>query len=294
LARKEEMEFYLFISPWLLGFIFFWGGPIAASFIISLTKWPLLASPQWVGFANYIKAFHDPLFYKSLINTTYYSAGSVGGGVIISFLAALLLNQKLKGVTVFRGIWYLPSVTAGVAVAILFTWLYNPEFGLFNYILSKVGIKGPNWLWDENWAMPALIIMSFWYIGPNMIIFLAGLQGIPQSLYEASEIDGANVWQRFCYITVPLMSPIIFLVLVISLINSFQVFLQPYIMTQGGPANATLTSLLYIYRNAFEYYQMGYGATIAWMMLIVLLILTLIQFRISKYWVYYRGELKGR
>lgn len=294
LARKEEVEFYLFISPWLVGFILFGGGPMIASLIISFTKWPLLSSPKWIGLGNYTKLFNDPLFYKSLINTAYYSFASVALGIIAAFIAALLLNQKLTGITWFRTIYYLPSVVSGIAIAILFIWIYNPQFGLFNYLLSKLGIVGPSWLWDDKWAMPALIIMSLWGIGGNMVIFLAGLQGVPQSLYEASKIDGANWWQQFRHITLSVMSPVIFLVLIISLIGSFQIFLQSYVMTRGGPGNATLTCVLYIYQNAFQWWKMGYGATLAWILLIILLILTLIQFKISRYWVYYEARQKGR
>lgn len=294
LARKEELEFYLFISPWLIGFVFFTGGPIIVSFLISLTNWSILAPPQWIGFSNYAKLFTDPIFYKVLLNTAYYSSGSVSLGVGGSLVAALLLNQRLPGLRVFRTIYYLPTVIAGIPMVLLFLWLYNPSYGLFNYVLSRLGIGGLNWLWDENWAMPSLILMNLWRIGGNMIIFLAALYGVPQSLYEAARVDGANWWQQFIHITLPMISPIIFLVVIISTITSFQVFLEPYILTEGGPANATLTYVLYLYRNAFQWWKMGYSSTLAWMLIIILLTLTATQFKIARYWVYYEGAGKQK
>ena len=213
-------------------------------------------------------------------------------GVAGSLIAALLLNQRLPGLRVFRTIYYLPTVIAGIPMVLLFLWLYNPSYGLFNYVLSRLGVGKLGWLWDENWAMPAIILMNLWRIGGNMIIFLAALHGVPQSLYEAARADGANFWHQFIYITLPMISPIIFLVVVISTIASFQVFLEPYVLTEGGPANATLTYVLYLYRNGFQWWKMGYGSTLAWILLIILLSLTGIQFKLARYWVYYEAEGK--
>ncbi|MBA7627880.1 Lactose transport system permease protein LacF [subsurface metagenome] len=290
LARKEELEFYLFISPWIIGFVFFTGGPIIASFLISLTNWSILSAPQWTGLTNYTKLFTDPIFYRVLLNTAYYSCGSVSLGVGGSLIAGLLLNQRLPGLRAFRTIYYLPTVIAGIPMVLLFLWLYNPSYGLFNYVLSRLGVGKIGWLWDENWAMPSLILMNLWRIGGNMIIFLAALHGVPQSLYDAARADGANFWHQFIYITLPMISPIIFLVVVISTIASFQVFLEPYVLTEGGPANATLTYVLYLYRNGFQWWKVGYASTMAWILLIILLSLTGIQFKLARYWVHYGGR----
>lgn len=290
---RKELQFFAFISPWLIGFIAFSGGPIIASAIISFTEWSILGTPKFLGLENYRRLAADPNFWTALGNTIYYTIGSVVLITIASLLAALLLNQKLRGVRFFRTLYFLPSVTSGVAIAILFSWMYNPEFGVINYMLYKVGIIGPNWLFDEFWAMPAIIFMSLWTIGSNMMIILAGLQDIPQSLVEASRLDGANWWQEFRYVMVPMLSPVLFLVIITSTINSFQVFLQPYVMTGGGPGNATLVLVLYLYQNAFLWWKMGYGASMAWVLAIIILILTLVQFRLAGHWVYYEGERRS-
>jgi len=287
------LQFFAFISPWLLGFIAFSGGPIIASAVISFTDWNILSTPKFVGLANYQRLVNDPLVWKALGNTIYYTIGSVILMTVASLLTAILLNQELRGVRFFRTLYFLPSVTSGVAIAILFAWMYNPEFGIINYMLYKIGIVGPNWLFDEFWAMPAIIFMSLWTIGSNMMIILAGLQDIPQSLVEAARLDGANWWQEFRYVTIPMLSPVLFLVIITSTINSFQVFLQPYVMTEGGPGNATLVLVLYLYQNAFLWWKMGYGAAIAWILAVIILILTLIQFRLAGYWVYYEGERRS-
>lgn len=239
-----------------------------------------------------MKLFKEPVFYKVLINTVYYTCGTLSLMVVVPLIAAVLLNSKLPGSKVFGVIYYIPAVIVGVPMALLFSWFYNPTHGLFNYFLSSIGIRGPNWLWDENWAMPALILMSLWRIGPNMIIFLAGLQALPQPLYEAARIDGANFWQRFVYLTLPMMSPVIFLVIILSTFGSFQAFVQPYVMTGGGPANATLLGVLYLYYSGFEWGKMGYASAIAWVLLVILLIFTVIQLKLARHWVYY--EVKGK
>lgn len=290
LARQEEKWFYIFISPWLIGLGVFWIGPILFSFFMSFTEWDLVSSPVWIGLKNYVNLFHDPLFYSSLANTLYYTAGTVALGTIAAFLAALLLNQRLKGINWFRTVYYLPSVISPVAMAILFTWLYNPEFGLINYLLSRVGLKGPKWLFSETWAMPALIFMCLWYIGTNMVLFLAGLQEIPSQLYEAARIDGASWWYQFRHVTLPLISPTTFLVIVMSVIYSFQIFTQVYIMTNGGPGYTTMVYILYLYNNAFQWWKMGYASALGWILFAVILGFTLIQFRLSRYWVFYQAE----
>jgi multiple sugar transport system permease protein len=232
----------------------------------------------------------DRLFWIVLKNTFYYGFASVFLGTLCALLVAILMNQKVPGIAVFRTLYYLPSVTSGVAIAIMWLWLFNPQVGLINYLLSLVGIKGPGWLASQQWAMPALILMSLWGIGGNMIILLAGLQGIPDHLYEAARIDGANKWHEFRHVTLPMLSPVLFYVIVISIIASFQIFDNVYVMTRGGPGTATLVYVMYLYQNAFEYQKMGYASAMAWVLFLIILGLTWAQFRGSRYWVYYEFE----
>ncbi len=286
-GKREALEGYLFISPWLIGFLVFTLGPLVASIFISLSKWDIFSAPQFVGFENYIAMFRDPLFKKSLWNTFYYSIFSIPLGMAGGLALALLLNQKVKGLPIFRTIFYLPSVTSGVAVALLWKWIFNPEFGIANAILNFFGFPGLQWLNSPTWAMPALIIMSLWGVGGGMLIYLAGLQGIPRQLYEAAELDGAGSWACFINITLPMLTPTLFFQLITGIIGSFQIFTQAFVMTNGGPVNATLFYVLYLYRNAFQWWKMGYASALAWFLFVVILILTLIQFRLSKRWVHY-------
>jgi len=293
MSTHEAIWGYIFLSPWILGMIFFTGGPIIASLILAFCRWDLITPPEFVGLDNFIKIMSDPKFWKSLYNTFYYTIFAVPLGIIGSIIVALLMNQKWRSVRLLRTIYYLPSVTAGVASAIIWMWLFNPDFGLINYFLGKLGIKGPLWLASEEWSKPALIIMSLWGVGGNMIIYLAGLQGVPSQLYEAAEIDGANLFQKFTNVTLPMLTPVIFFNLIMSIVWSFQIFTQVYVMTQGqgGPADSTLVLVLYIYQKAFKFHQMGYASALSWILFIIILIATLIQFKFSK-WVYYEGELK--
>ncbi|HEY64698.1 MAG TPA: sugar ABC transporter permease [Caldilineae bacterium] len=291
LRQREEIEFYIAISPWLIGLLLFTGGPLIASLVMSFTNWTGLTTREWIGLQNYQKLFFgDRLFWVVLKNTFYYGFASVCLGTIGALLAAILMNQKVPGIEVFRTLYYLPSVTSGVAIAILWVWLFNPQVGLVNYLLSLVGIKGPQWLGSQRWAMPALILMSLWGIGGNMIILLAGLQGIPEYLYEAVRIDGGNKWHEFIHVTLPMLSPVLFYVIVISIIQSFQIFTNVYVMTRGGPGTATLVYVMYLYQNAFEYLKMGYASAMAWILFVIILGLTWLQFKASKYWVYYEFE----
>jgi multiple sugar transport system permease protein len=242
--------------------------------------------------------FNDPRFWKALYNTAYFTLLSVPIGMILSILVAMLMNQKVKGIGIYRTLFYLPSVVgAGVAVAVLWKWIFNADSGLLNYMISFLtGIPisdCPKWLASEVWSKPALVIMSLWGVGGGMIIYLAGLQGIPTTLYEAAEIDGANRWQQFWAVTLPGLSPVIFFQLIISIVGSFQIFTQVDVMTDGlgGPADSTLVMVLYIYQKAFKYYQMGYASALSWVLFIVIMLATWIQFKYSK-WVYYEGELR--
>lgn len=292
MAKREELAFWLFILPWLIGFIAFSGGPILASMVISLTEYSILQPPKFIGFENYNQLFRDDLFYKAVLNTVYYVGVSVPLGVMLAFLMAIALNQKLQGQTWFRTIFYLPSVVSGIAVALLWGWLLNSDFGLINYMLALIGIQGPKWLYSTNWAMPSIILMSLWGVGGSMVVFLAGLQGIPEHLYEAAELDGAGEWGKFWNVTVPMISPVIFFNMIVTIIGAFQIFDQVYIMTggTGGPANATLVYVLYLYRQGFEYFKMGYASALALILFLIILGITVFQFGIARRWVYYEGS----
>ncbi len=286
--QEQKLWFIFFLAPYVIGLLVFWIGPVIASIFISFTKWELVGSPVWVGFNNYKQLFSDEIFIKSLINTAYYTILSVPLSMICSLLLAVAMNQKLKGIVVFRTAFFMPYISSMVAVALLWSWIYNPQYGILNYFLELIGIPGQNWLGDPKWAMPALVFMSVWKgLGYNMMIWLAALQGIPEDLYEAARIDGANKWQQFKNITVPLLSPTTFMLLILSIINSFKVFEQSYIMTKGGPAHATMTMVLYIYSNAFVWLKMGYASAMAYILAIIILVLTVIQLRLQKKWVHY-------
>jgi len=287
LRREETIAGYLFLIPNFLGFLIFSALPILAAFALSFTIWDLAEAPRFAGLENYRTLIQDTLVWKTLFNTFYYSFVAVPTGVFIAFWLAYLMNRQIRGMVFFRTIYFLPSITLSVAVAVVWRWLYHPDLGLFNYLLSAVGITGPNWLFSSTWAMPALIIMGNWQgIGYAMLIFLAGLQSVPQEYYEAATIDGANEWQRLRYITIPMLSPTTFFILVTSLIGAFQGFDQFYIMTRGGPAFATTTLVLYIYNNAFGFFKMGYAAALAAVLFACILVMTIVQWRVARVWVY--------
>lgn len=290
---KEAIWFYALISPWLIGFLVFVLGPMIASFVISLTKWDLLTPAKYVGFKNYNKALNlDPLFWQSLKVTVVYSVFSVPLGLIFSLALALLLNQAAWGMRLFRTIFYMPAVVSGVSVMVLWMWIFNPQIGLLNTILGYFGIAGPGWIFDPQWAMPSLIIMSLWSIGGGMIIWLAGLKGISPMLYEAANLDGANTWQKFRNVTVPMLTPTIFFNLVMGIVGALQTFGQAYVMTKGGPMNSTLFFNYYLFQNAFENFNMGYASALAWFLFLIILVLTLVVVKSSDAWVYYEGERK--
>ncbi|RXG65816.1 sugar ABC transporter permease [Candidatus Atribacteria bacterium 1244-E10-H5-B2] len=278
----------MFLSPNLLGFLVFILWPIIASFGLSFTSWDLLTPIKWIGLENYKTLISDQVFWKVLWNTIYFTVGTVPFGIILSLFLAIALNQKIKGIKIFRAVYFLPVISSTVAVAIVWQWLYNPEFGLLNYLLNLVGIDGPSWLASITWAMPAVIITSIWRgIGFNMLLFLAGLQGIPETYYEAAKIDGANWWVLFKNITIPLLSPTTFFVVIISIINSFQVFDQIYVMTGGGPARSTSVLVHYLYQNAFQYFKMGYASAIGYVLFFLVFTVTLIQLKRAENWVFY-------
>jgi len=286
------LEGWLFASPWIIGFFLWTLGPMLASLVIAFTKWDLITAPTYIGLDNFRTLANDSLTWQSLKVTLVYAVTSVPLHIVFGMVLALMLNTHIRGQRFYRTAFYLPSVLSGVAVALLWRWLFSTEFGLFNVLLSYAGITGPSWLGDPKWALPSLVLMSLWGVGAGTIIYLAGLQGIPTDLYEAAEVDGANGWRQFWSITVPMMTPVLFFQLVTGIIFALQVFTQAFIMTSGGPNNATLFYLLYLYRNAFEYFRMGYASALAWVLFVFILVLTLILYRSSGYWVYYEGEEK--
>lgn len=290
---KENLTGWLWASPWVLGFLIFTLGPMLASVYFSFTDFPVISPPKWVGLENYRTMLSDDKsIFQALKVTTIYAVVAIPLNLSLGFFLAILLNQPIKGVAVWRTVYYLPAVVSGVAVALLWQWIFNTDFGLANWLLSLIGIKGPRWLLDPGWALPALIIMSMWGVGGGMIINLAGLQSVPTHLYEAAEIDGAGVWRRFWTVTVPMVSPVIFFNLVMGIIGALQTFTQAFIMTGGGPREATYFYMLHLYNNAFQWLKMGYAAALAWVLFFYILFLTLLVIRSSSAWVYYEGELR--
>ncbi|RIK35077.1 MAG: ABC transporter permease [Chloroflexi bacterium] len=295
MARQEEIAGWLMASPWILGILIWILGPFAAAAYLSFTDYDILSRSNFVGLDNFRTMLtDDPLFWKSMWVTTVYSFVSVPLQIILGLFLALLLNTKIRGLAWFRTAYYLPTVLSGVAVSFLWIWVFSADWGVLNYVLSWFGIRGPNWLTSERWALPALILMSLWGVGGGMVIYLAGLQGVPSELYEAAEVDGANPWRKFWHITLPMISPVILFQLIMGIIGALQTFTQGYVMTQGGPNSATLFYVLYLWRNAFERLQMGYASALAWAIFAYILILTLLVLRSSGTWVYYTGEVKGR
>jgi multiple sugar transport system permease protein len=299
LSRRESRWAYLYISPWLIGFVVLTAGPMIASLVLSLTQYNIVSAPTWTGLGNYIKLFTgDPKFWHSLGVTVTYAVVAIPLGLIFGFALAYLLNLKVPAVPFWRTVFYLPAVMPAVASALLWGFIFNPRYGILNWLLSLVGIHGPGWLASRTWALPALIIMSLWGVGGGMIIYLAGLQSIPTTLYESAQIDGANGWQQVRHITLPLMTPVIFYNLVIGIIGTFQYFTEVYVLTAnasgglGGPAEATLFYNIYLYNNAFRYLNMGYASALAWVLFVIVLALTLLVFKSSAAWVYYEGEVR--
>ena len=291
--RHETILGWLMVSPWLIGFIRFSALPMFASLIISFTEWDMLSKPEWVGFENYKTLFfEDPLALHSLNITILFTIVSIPLNIVFGLALAMLLNTSIRGLAIFRTIFYLPAILSGVAVALMWRWIFSTEFGLLNALLSMIGIEGPAWLTDRIWVLPSFVIMRLWSVGGGMIIYLAGLQSIPTNLYEAAKIDGANWWHQTRFITLPMLSPTIFFQLIVGFIFSMQIFTEAFIMTNGGPADASLFYLLYLYRTAFQYFDMGYASALAWVLFVVILVLTIILFKTGKSWVYYELDTK--
>lgn len=286
-SQRRTLLGYTFIMPFILGFLLWFLIPALVSVYLSLHEWNLISAPEFVGLENFQRLLNDPLLPQSLKATFLYTIVSVPFGLALSFGLAMLINSQMKGISIFRTIFFLPSIIPAVASAALWAWIFNTEFGLMNVIIRAFGGTKIAWLQEPSWAIPAFVIMSFWSVGGAMILFLAGLQGIPEIYYEAAEIDGAGWWSKLTRITLPMMSPVLFFNLVIGIIGSFQVFVAGYLITQGGPQNATLFLVLYIYRTAFQSLNMGYAAALSWLMFFILVGLSYIVFRYLGNRVYY-------
>ncbi len=282
---------WAFISPWLIGFVVFTAGPFIAALFLSMTNWDVAGTWEFVGLKNYQRMLSgdDDLFVGAMKNTALYVGLHVPGLQIIALVVAMLLNQQIRGISIYRTIFYLPAVTAGIATAYLWANILSKS-GMLNLMLGWVGIDGPNWLYSIEWSMPAIIIYSLWNVGTPMLVYLAALQGVPVHLHEAAMLDGAGMWHRFRHVTMPMITPAIFFNIVLGIIGSFQVFTAAFIITAGGPANATLGYILYLYRSAFEQGKMGYASALAWFLFLIILAFTLVQLAMAKRWVYYEGE----
>ncbi len=291
MKRREMILAYIFLSPWLLGFLAFGLYPMIMSAYYSLCHYDVLRVPQFIGLENYqVLLFEDPYFLQSIWNTLYYTVLRTPLSILGSLLLAVLVNNELRGMRFFRTAFFVPSIVTGVALSVLWLWMLNPHYGLVNIALAAFGIPGPLWLQSTEWSKPAMVLMGLWSIGGGrMLVFLAALQSIPNNLYESAEIDGGGWWQKFYHITVPMMSPVIFLWTILDVIFSLQVFTEAYVMTKGGPLNSTLFYNLYIYFKAFDDFAMGYASAMAWILLLITLLITIIQFKLGKRWVYYEG-----
>ena len=292
LRRREALWFYLFASPWIIGFVVFLLGPMIASIYISLTEWDSFTPAEFVGFDNYVQALtNDPIFWKALGNTFFYAIVSVPLGLAVGVWLANLLNKKVRGRKFFRTLIYLPTLVPLVATAMVFKMVLAPS-GPLNDLLGIVGIHGPDWLLDPSWVKPALVVLSAWGAGGATVLLLSAMNSIPREFYEAAEIDGAGPMRQFWSITFPQITPIIFFNLVMGLIGAFQIFSQVYILTGGGPDNASMTMVPLLFREAFSFYHFGYASAIAWLLFVVIIGFTAIAFRTSRSWVFYETEVR--
>jgi len=300
LGFQEALFGWLVVTPAVLGLIIFSLYPVVTSLYLSFTRYDIVSPPQWIGLQNYVKlTTGDMLYRKSLGVTVYYSLLAIPSSLIVAYSIALLMNQRVRGISVYRTCWYLPSLVPGVAVAMLWGWLLNRDFGPINYPLKLLDLPAPGWLIDPQWTVPSLVLIQLWGVGNAVLIFLAGLQGVPQHLYEAAEVDGAGWWHRFRNVTLPMTTPIIFFNLIIGIIQSFQVFTIVYALFandpitsngEAGPENAAMVYVLYLYRNAFQNFQNGYASAMAWVLFLIITVLTIIAFRTQGRWVYYETK----
>jgi multiple sugar transport system permease protein len=291
LARKETLEFYLFVSPWIIGFLVFLVYPLISSLYYSFTRYTIATTPVWIGLGNYISAFKNPRFYNSLWVTIRFALISIPLMTMVALGLALLLSQKLKGINFFRTIYFMPSVMPTVAIALTWFYILRPESGPLAGLLSLVGLDMPRLLSERAFALPTLIIINVWLIfGSQMVIYMAGIKGIPPELYEVAEIDGAGRGARFWNVTLPMLSPTIFLNLILGIIGAMQMFDVPFVMTQGGPSESTLTYVFYLYNTGWVELSMGMASALGWILFIIILAITMLVMRSSQAWVYYEGE----
>ena len=295
-ARRERRAAYLFVSPWVVGFVAFTAGPLLFSLVASFTDYQVLLpdTTRWVGLSNYREASNDPVLLHSFRVTLLYVALAVPADLVMGLLLALVLNVRARGVAFFRTVMFLPVMIAGtggasVAVALLWLWLFQPRFGLLNHLLDKVGLPPQLWVYSPRLVVPSLALMSLWGVGRSMLIYLAALQGLPRDVLTAAQVDGATAWRRFWLVTLPLLTPAILFNLILDLVGALQTFTQAYVVTQGGPGDASLFYLLYLYRNAFSYFRMGYASALAWVLFAFTLVLTAVIFRSARRWVFYEG-----
>jgi multiple sugar transport system permease protein len=297
MSRAERRSIFVglaFIAPWLIGFVVFTAYPVAASLYYSLTDYPILKPPRWVGLENYATLlFRDEYFWRYAVFNTAYMFLELPATVVLGVGLATLLNQRLRGMGLYRTVFYLPSVVPTVAIAMLWLWVLNPQYGLANEMMRSVGLDPLGWITDPKWAKPSFILMDLWGVGGGMVIYLAALQGVPEHLYEAALLDGAGRWSKFWHVTLPMISPVIFFNVILGIIGTFQYFTQTYIMTKGGPELSTMFYALYLFQNAFEFFRMGYACAMAWILFLITLAATLAVFRSSARWVYYEGEGGG-
>jgi len=290
--KKEILWALFFVAPAVLGFLLWNLIPIISSAVISFTDYKIIGKSEWVGWDNYIYLFFEDFLFPKVVGVTlYYSFVSVPLKLLFALLIAILLNKKIKGLAIFRTIYYLPAIVPLIAATILWIWIFNPDFGLLNYVLKNFGISKIQWIYSSDTVIPSLILMSLWDVGPLIIIFLAGLQGVPRTLYEAADIDGASNLRKFYHVTLPMITPTLLFNLVITIITTLQTFLQPYVMTGGGPNNESLLYLLYLYRTAFSLdFEMGLASAMAWLIFMFIAALSYFVFKTSKHWVYYEAK----
>jgi multiple sugar transport system permease protein len=295
LARRRAAYAYACLLPWIVGFLVFTAYPIVASAYYSLTDYPVAKGPTWVGLQNYETMFlHDPLFWKSLRVTALYCLVAVPSGVAVGYAIALLLNRRVAGLSVWRTVYFLPAIVPAIAAAYLWAWIFNPDFGLVNGALRLIGQRGPKWFASEEWVLPAFVVMHLWAAGGGLLLYLAALQEVPTTLYDAAKVDGASAWQRLVHVTLPMTSPVILFTFLTGMIGTFQIFTGGYIITGGGPNNASLFYVLYLFRNGWQYFKMGYASALAWILLLIMLGLTFLTLGASRRLVYYEAEERGR
>jgi len=290
-GRKSEARAgILFASPWFIGFFVFLAGPLLSALYFSFCEYSVLKAPVWIGIDNYRNLVADELFWKSLSNTLLYALFAIPLGTFTAIGLAMLLNARIRGLAWYRTFFFLPSLVPAVPLSVLWLWMFNGDYGLINTFLGFLGVKGPAWLSDPTWSKPALVLMSVWGVGNAVVIYLAGLQEVPQQLYEAADLDGANAWQRTRNVTLPMLSPVILFNVVMAMIGSLQVFTQPYIMFPGGrPDRSTYFYSMYLYDNAFVYLKMGYASAMGWVMFLIILTLTMTALKVSERRVHYEG-----